>query len=296
MDLFTRVAQLKAAGEPFALATVTWREGPTSGQVGAKAVIHLDGTVEGWIGGACATPTVVQQALEALQDGRPRLLSLGEDDPRSGVVGVPMACASEGAMEVYVEPVLPPPHVHVVGDSPMTRILAGMAELLGWRVSTADDVDMGPVGEGSAVVVATQGRYDEPALEAALGTDAAYIGLVASPKRVDAVFEWLRDRGVSEGDLARVRAPAGLDLGPVRHEAISVSILAELVSWEAGGRLQPPARSTARLETVDPVCGMTVDPNRSRFSTTHGGRTFHFCAASCLRTFERDPAAYLGDR
>lgn len=139
MDLLARGARLREEGVPFALATVTWRRGPSSGKGGAKAIIHPDGRVEGWIGGACSRPTVVREALASLSDGRPRLLVLGEQDVRPDVVSVPMACASEGAMEVYVEPFLPAPDVHIVGSSPMTAVLADMGRRLGWRVRHIDD-------------------------------------------------------------------------------------------------------------------------------------------------------------
>ena len=174
---------------------------------------------------------------------------------REGVVTVPIACQSEGALEVYVEPVLPQPHLVVIGRSPAVGTLATMAGALGWRTVVVDEGGLAEdypgadrvltslelsdadVTDRSVIVVATQGHYDEAALEAALATPAAYVGLVASRKRADAVLGYLRDRGATDEQLSRVHAPAGLDLGKIAHEEIAVAILAELVQERAAGDL-----------------------------------------------------------
>ncbi len=116
LDVLARAVALRERREPFAMATVVWRRSPSSGHLGSKAVILSDGSMQGWLGGACAQPTVVQQALAAMSDGRSRLLLLGQPDdlgvrPDDGILKVPMACESEGAMEIYLEPVLPAPQV-----------------------------------------------------------------------------------------------------------------------------------------------------------------------------------------
>ncbi len=189
---------------------------------------------------------MVRRALESLEDGRPRVLVLGEHDSREGVEVVPMACESEGAMEVYLEPVLPTPELVVVGDSPMVVVLVEMAAVLGWRSRSVDSPDLGAVGEGGFVVVATQGHYDEPALKAALAAPAAFIGLVASGKRASSVLEALRAEGMDEEQLARVRAPAGLDLGHTTHEEVAVAVLAELVALARRQRCPSAGRGAPR--------------------------------------------------
>ncbi len=235
---------------------------------------------------------MVRRALESLEDGKPRVLVLGEHDSREGVEVVPMACESEGAMEVYLEPVLPTPELVVVGDSPMVGALVEMAGVLGWRSRSVDSPDIGAVGEGGFVVVATQGHYDEPAMVAALATPAAFIGLVASGKRASSVLEALRAEGVDEESLARVRAPAGLDLGHTSHEEVAVAVLAELVALRAASGAAAPAVVLPEA-AIDPVCGMEVDPATARFSAEHEGITYWFCAAGCHRRFEEDPAKFL---
>lgn len=315
-EVLELAAELSRRGEPFVLATVVWRRAPSSGKEGSTALITPDGRVRGWLGGACAEPTVIREALRALEEGTPRLLFLGPPEEldargRAGVVTVPIACQSEGALEVYVEPVLPQPHLVVIGRSPAVATLAAMAGDLGWRTVVVDDggraedypragrvvskldLEEAGVNDRSWVVVATQGHYDEDALERALATPAAYVGLVASRKRAEAVLGYLRDRGLPEDALTRVRAPAGLDLGRVSHEEIAVAILAELVRDRAAGALEGgvPA-AEPRHEAVDPVCHMTVDVATARHRSTHAGRTYYFCSAGCRERFEADPAKF----
>jgi xanthine dehydrogenase accessory factor len=310
--------QLTSRGDPFVFATVVWRRSPSSGKEGGTALIQADGRIRGWIGGACAEPTVIREALRALAEGTPRLLFLGPPEElaargRDGVVTVPIACQSEGALEVYVEPVLPQPHLVVVGRSPAVDTLAGLAKALGWevvvvddggsasdhpaadRVVTTIDFDAAGVTEGSFLVVATQGHYDEDALERAVATPAPYVALVASHRRAESVLGYLRDRGVPEEALARVRAPAGLDLGAVAHEEIAVAVLAQMVQEKAATvRAGLPAEAIAsHHEEVDPVCGMTVDVATARHRAVHEGRTYYFCSAGCRQRFEEEPVAFM---
>ena len=295
MDTLAEVARLTKEGRAVALATVTWRQGFTSGKPGARAIIYPDGRVEGWLGGACSRPAVVRHALEALKDGHPRLLVLGVPDHRPGVIQVEMACSSEGAMEVYVEPMLPSPRLFVVGSSPAAGILVDLASRVGWRAELiADDPDPARIGYADSVVVATQGHFDETALEAALRSEAGYVGLVASAKRATEVKTWLRGRGVSEEAMIRIRAPAGLDLGATGHEEMAVSILAELVAWRAGGGARPMISINPPEVAIDPVCEMEVDVATARWVREHEGKMYYFCAPGCQKAFEADPTKYLG--
>jgi xanthine dehydrogenase accessory factor len=315
VDLLARALELADAREPFAMATVVWRRAPSSGHVGSKAVIRADGSVEGWLGGACAEPTVVRQAQESMADGRPRLLFLGRPDEldrraADGMVTVPMACESEGALEVYLEPILPRPQVVVVGRSPAVFTLAALARALEWDVAVVDDggdatthpfpelvrttLDLSALGIGgaSAVVIATQGHYDDLALEAALATGAGYIGLVATEKRAAATVALLRHRGIGDEQLLRVVSPAGLDLGRVDNAEIAVAVLADLVARRAAGQLAGTTAVRERATAVDPVCGMTVAVDAAKYHFAHEGTDYYFCAPGCLTAFEADPGRY----
>src|SRR5437879_214255 len=128
-DLLALAAELERRGEPFALATVVRCERPTSAKPGAKALVREDGTVSGWVGGACAEPVVVREALNALRDGQPRLIGLFGDGGRSpgrteGMLEYPMTCHSGGTLEIYVEPYLPKPLLVLVGRGPVVETLS----------------------------------------------------------------------------------------------------------------------------------------------------------------------------
>ncbi|MDH3249582.1 MAG: XdhC family protein [Acidimicrobiia bacterium] len=290
--MFERIAELRSQGHAFAVATVTWRRAPSSAKVGSRAIIRPDGTVEGWMGGACSQPTLVRAALESLETGRAQLVVLGEHDHRPDVVNVPMACSSEGAMEVYMEPVLPAPKVHIVGSSPMTATLGKLVDALDWQCVVTEDVAMEGVDRSTHVIVATQGHFDEQALERALATEARSIGLVASEKRASSVIEWLRNEGLPDEAMARLRAPVGIDLGHTEHDGIAVSILAELVRIEAEAHPTAPVID-APEQAIDPVCEMVVDVATARWTFDHEGTTYYFCAPGCQKAFSNDPAAFL---
>ena len=268
-DVLIRAGELASAGEPFALATVVNVRRPASARRGDRAVVTADGAVYGWVGGSCSEPAVVREALAALGDGESRLVSTEG------------SCASEGAVEILVEAQLPAPLLAIIGESPAADTLARLAVEIDWRVARE-------LHEGAdAVVVATMGRGDEEALAAVLAGSAGYVGLVASRKRADAVAATLRSAGVEDDALARLKAPAGLDLGPIRQEEIAVAILAELVAWRhARTPVAPPPE-----EAVDPVCGMTVSL-ASAEALVHDGTSYAFCCAGCRARFEADPARY----
>jgi len=278
MNVLVEGGRLAAEGRPFALATVVTVERPASARRGDHAIVTEDGTLTGWVGGACTEATVVREALAALADGEARL------------VRVAGGCASEGAIELLIEPQLPAPLLAVVGDSPAARMLAELAGTLGWRVERE------LAGRADAVVVASMGQVDEDALEAALATDAGYVGLVASAKRGSAVLAELRERGLDEEALARVRCPAGLDLGPSSQEEIAVAILAELVAWRHTRPGSPVelVEAAEAAEAIDPVCGMTVATATATETAVWEGTTYYFCGAGCRSRFERDPESHLG--
>jgi xanthine dehydrogenase accessory factor len=295
-----QAGELARRGEEFALATVVWRQGPSSGRQGSRAIVMADGELRGWIGGACAEPVVLREAQRAIADGEPKLLLLGTAEHfgsvPEGMTFVPISCQSEGAMEVYIEPVLASPHLVVVGRSPMAHTLCELAQVLGWRADlvAAADVAAADLDARAVVVVATQGHGDEEAVEQAVRAGPAYVGLVASRTRGEAVLGYLADRGVPANLLDRVRVPVGLDLGHTSHREIAVAILAELVQLRAAGALGPhhADRPAPPAQAIDPVCGMTVAADDTTRPFAHEGVTYHFCSAGCRGAFERDPATY----
>jgi xanthine dehydrogenase accessory factor len=305
-DLLVLAHELARRGEPFATATVVRAVRPTSAKPGARALVRMDGSLRGWIGGSCAEPAVVREALRALRDGQPRLIALvGEGSParaREGMVEYAMSCHSGGTLEIYIEPVLAAPRVILIGGGPVVATLARLAEAVAFAVTVAglDDAarELAGLGVGArtSVVVATHGAADEDVLEHALRSDAGYVSLVASRRRAAAVIEVLRERGVPEERLRRLRAPAGLDIGAVTPQEIAASILAEIVQVLRAGAEEPPVAGspghTAPEAVTDPVCGMSVEPATARFRSEVDGRVYHFCCAGCKRAFDDDPARY----
>jgi xanthine dehydrogenase accessory factor len=296
--------ELARTGQSYALATVVWRKPPSSGQPGSKAVITSDGQLHGWIGGACAEPVVIREAKRVLAAGEPSLIWLGQESDfegmhvPQGVMTIPMSCQSEGALQLYIEPVLVAPEVLIVGRSPMVATLLELVRGVGWRGEIVDGLDFQPhmAGPGSIVIVGTQGHGDEEALETAINADPAFIGLVASAKRGDAVRGFLTDKGISAEKLSRVKVPVGLDLGHTTHREMAVSILGELVQMRAAGEFsQAPSSSRVIVEpeeVLDLVCGMTVEAVLANRPLEHEGITYYFCAPGCRVAFEKDPESF----
>ena len=228
-DLLIRAGELAAAQRPYALATVVNVVRPASTRRGDRALVTPDGTLEGWVGGACSEPVVVREALRALADGETRLVRIcppgGGVDAPADVVVAESSCASEGVVEVLVEPCLPAPLLAVVGDGVAARTLGRLAADIGWRVTDE------PSGDADAVVVASMGHGDADALGAALAGPARYIGLVASARRAGVVLAELPARGRGVGARARGPTPRARAHGGARPAAIAVAILAQLVAW-----------------------------------------------------------------
>ncbi|HSP16035.1 MAG TPA: NTP transferase domain-containing protein [Thermoanaerobaculia bacterium] len=306
-DLLETIVDLRRRRQPFAMATVVRAERPTSSKPGDKAIIAPDGTLTGWIGGSCAHDIVVRNALEALQQGTPRFLTLSSstaaEAKRFGVIDVPMQCYSGGVLDVFIEPSVPKPHMVIAGYETIARALVRIAKTLQFHVTVVDplavtipDADqvinemrLPPMTGETYVVVATHGRYDEDALEQAARSGASYIALVASPKRASVILQTLRDRGI---DVDKIKSPAGLDIGAQGAEEIALSIVAEIVQMRRAGKLSvaPPA-SAEKEEAIDPICNMTVEIATAQHVSEIGGKRYYFCCETCKRTFEKSHVA-----
>jgi xanthine dehydrogenase accessory factor len=327
-DFFERIAALRQERQAFALATVVSRKAPVSAHLGDRAIVYGDGRMEGFVGGACSREIVRQQALEAMQARCSRLVSIRPDASdahasTSDHVVVPMTCASEGAIDVFVEPFVQPRRLVVVGATPVADALARVAHSmeydvvrvvdkreeadtaaaaapLGIAVVTLDGLGsaLQSGGVDQAVVVASQGHYDEEALESILELDVAYVGLVASAKRGAAVKALLQQDGARSVDS--IRHPAGLDLGARTPPEIALSILAEIVKKQpTGSRVEvrtataPAVNAVVTPRTaVDPVCGMRVDVAAARHTAELDGVTYYFCCPHCRAHFLNDPKSF----
>ena len=322
-EFLKKSAELVSRGESFATATVVRCQAPSSGKPGDKAIILPSGEIMGWIGGGCAQPVVVKEALKSLADRRPRLvrISPSPDSPEEGVVDYTMTCHSGGALDIYIEPVLPSPHIVILGRSPIAQTLTKIARTVGYAVTVvaadalkredfADaelhqerefNLSVARVTERSFVVVSTQGEGDEEALEQAAKSGVGYIAFVASRTKAQKVFEYLRKKGISQSVLEQVRVPAGLNIGAGTPEEIAVSILSEIVQVRSTAEMKKAVPGTTKpsqglpvlnAEAKDPVCGMSVDSGKARYKTQHEGKWFYFCCGGCKEAFDRQPQKY----
>lgn len=327
MDTLERIVQLRQAGVRFAVATVVSRQAPVSSQLGDKAIILEDGTLEGFIGGACSREIIRKQARDVLESESPRLVRISPDPQpsvsnRHDEICVPMTCASEGALDVYIEPQIDKKHLLVVGGSPIAVALAKQGRLQGYEVTLVCEADELPAvkfGLGGLTldildlkqladylknlsasrkgaleaVVASMGHYDEEALQQLLAITPRYLGLVSSRKRGETIRTLLRDMGTPETSLKLLRNPVGLDIGAKTPNEVAVSIIAEMIQLR---RLAAKAASTVTrqvAEAIDPVCGMTVDIAQAKFSAELDGTTYYFCCPNCRHHFLKNPTKYL---
>lgn len=327
-SFFERVAELERARTPFALATVVVRQSPVSSHLGDRAIVFADGRMQGFVGGACSRDIVRRQAVAAMRSGAGRLVQIrpgappdADDAAPVGTVIVPMTCTSEGAVDVYVEPHLPPRILLVAGTTPVAQSLVRLGGLLdGYRVVqvlqegdmadlSADSRDgaiavsalsefLGDLSAGEraslVAVAATQGHYDEAVLLALLaGEHLPYVALLASRRRAAEVFATLADAGVARERIDCVHNPAGLDIGARRPGDVAISILAQVVATVAA--IEPQAvrpESLSQSLAADPVCGMDVEVTSDSRQAEHGGQTYYFCSARCRGVFLEDPPRY----
>jgi xanthine dehydrogenase accessory factor len=331
IDFHERVARLAREGRSFAVATVVGRRAPVSSHLGDRAIVFADGRMEGFVGGACSHEIVRTQALAVLASGQGRIVSIRPDaasvESTDDRVVVPMTCVSEGAVDVYIEPFVQPRLLVVAGTTPIAAALARVARSLEYRVvrivdareradieseaarfgftvatlEALDDLLMPPAAgpDDRAVVVASQGHYDEEALASALRHAVPYVALVASRTRGAAVKALLAEQGVA--DVARLRNPAGLDIGAKSAPEVALSILAEIVQLHANqARVETTSASgkargvpqAAPSVAIDPVCQMEVEIATARHKADVDGVTYYFCCAGCKSQFLKQPHEY----
>jgi xanthine dehydrogenase accessory factor len=291
MSVLETAAELTRSRVPFVQATVVRAQRPTSAHAGDTALVRADGVIDGFVGGTCAEASVREYGLRVLGAGEPLLLRIVPDatdagPDEEGAVTVANPCLSGGSVEIFLEPRVPAPRVLVVGETPIAVALVELGGPLGFAVERASGESAAPRPDDAALVVASHGRGEEPALVAALRLGVPYVGLIASRKRGTAVLGSLD----LPGELTeRVRTPAGLDIGARTAAEIALSVLAELVASRRAVRAEPaPEPATA----IDPVCGMSVAMVASSLSADVDGTTVWFCAAGCRKAYLADPARY----
>jgi xanthine dehydrogenase accessory factor len=296
-----RAEELAAEGVPFVTATVVRAQRPTSVQAGNVALVLADGVIEGFVGGVCTEHSIRAYSLRAMETGDALLLRIlpfaeepGDSAPADftdadGSVTVQNPCLSGGAVEVFLEPVLPAPRLLVCGDTPIAAALLRLGAELGYAVADGDELE--PRADDLALVVAAHGRDELHTLRRGLESGVPYVGLVASPRRGSGVIAELRGDGVPEDEVTRIDVPAGLDIGARTPAEVALSILAKIVAVRHEGRpaaapAPAPAAASASPLAVDPICGMTVAAVAGTPSVTRGSETVYFCCEGCKAKFE----------
>lgn len=254
-SIFQMLSSIEKEGKAAVLCTVVGSPGSTPRNAGSKMLVFPDGSIEGTVGGGELESRVIQEALQALADGKARLLEYNMADPQRGDPGV---CG--GQVEVFVEPVLPSPVMVVIGAGHVGKALAHLAKWLGFQVVVNDDrvefctPESVPDGDEylplamadlpqhleitpwTYLVLTTRGvTVDVDGLPALLDSQAAYIGVIGSRRRWATTQQQLLDQGIPQEKLDRVRSPIGLELNAETPEEIAVSIMAEIIMLRQGG-------------------------------------------------------------
>jgi xanthine dehydrogenase accessory factor len=309
-----RAQELAAEGTAFVTATVVRAQRPTSVKAGDVALVLADGTIEGFVGGVCAQQSVRVYSLKAIEIEEALLLRIVPDGPigedpstgqevtiENGAATAHNPCLSGGAMEIFLEPVLPAPRVLVVGDTPIAAAVRTLGTELGFDLVAVEGDGPEPATGDLALVVAAHGRDELHTLRRALDAAVPYVGLVASRKRGAGVIDELRADGVADEQLGLIDVPAGIDIGARTPSEIALSILAQIVAVRRGTRagdltsrdtpapVRAPSNPPTRI-AVDPICGMTVAAIESTPSVEYEGETIYFCCEGCKSKFEAQHA------
>jgi xanthine dehydrogenase accessory factor len=320
-EFYHKLEVLRKQHVLFVTATVVRRETPSSGKSGDKAIINNFGEITGWIGGGCVRGIVLKEAEDAMRNGKSRLVKIGPSPSlikQDGVIDYKMTCMSEGTVEVFLEPVFPPPHLVVIGQTLIAKALVKLAGVSGYRVTavapdakpdTFENVDElitqlslknVTLSSTASIVVCTQGENDEEALEQVLAQSCCYKAFVASPKKKTAIFDNLVLQGFDKEKINSIYSPAGLDIHAKRPEEVAISILAQII------QVQNSLKSTGftRFETtnldkgvskyyINPVCGVPVDMHAPKHVVEYKNEKIYFCCDGCKIKFDADPEKYM---
>ena len=250
IDLFEEIVRMRRAGQRAALATIVHTNGSIPSYDSSRMLVREDGSVAGTVGGGCVEADVWAAAKEVLRTEMPKKLTFSlnhEAGQDSGLI-----CG--GTLEVYVEPILPQPVLYLFGGGHVATALARAAHLAGFGIGVVDDresfanAERFPMAQAiyssyqtafasvqphlaTFLVIVTRGHKDDmDVLRWAVQTDARYIGMIGSRRKVLSVYRALEKEGVSPERFARVYAPVGLEIGALTPEEIAISIAAELIA------------------------------------------------------------------
>jgi xanthine dehydrogenase accessory factor len=314
LDVMAR--ELNGRGATYALVTVVRAIAPTSAYPGAQAIVLADGTLHGWIGGGCAIAVVVKAAKQAIDSGQPKLVRISNEQiyAEEDVEQYAMSCASNGSVELFIQPNSLRSALCVLGSTPAADEARFLAERL--RIRLTDNPNDAPV-----VLVATQGQSDEEALEVALRSPARQVLMIASRRKAARLRAVMKMRGVDESQLARLQAPAGPDAGAKTPGEIALVAIAGVLASLRGRTAEPlqagpverksgegaehGSQTISRTERgsdsaedqfVNPVCGVAVSISHALHVEQYAGVSYYFCCDGCRTMFLKDPGKYAAIR
>lgn len=320
-ELINQISEYLEQGEEFAVAQVIWREAPSSGKPGDKAIILKDGSLIGWIGGGCVRGIAVKEAQEAIKENKSRLVRIdpnADNNENGSHKTYRMTCHSGDTMELFIEPVTPNPQLIIVGKSNIARALSKMAIAANFRVNVlAKNADKGmfpnvkgihdvvnftkvKIDRNTFIVVSTQGEDDEESVKLAMETNSNYVGFIASQRKSGKIKEYLTQVGITSDRIETLRTPVGVDINAKLPEEIAISILAEIIQEfrnpdNAGNTVASEASEAVNDDTyVNPVCNVPVSKKDAKHIVEYGGHTVYFCCDGCKVSFDNEPDKYIG--
>ena len=316
-DLIDQISKYMGQGEEFAVAHVIWREAPSSGKPGDKAIILKDGTIIGWIGGGCVKGIAVKEAREAIRENRSRLVRIDPyevNSEDSSHKTYRMTCHSGGTMELFIEPITPNPQLIIVGKSNIARALSKLAIATNLRVHVlSNDVHKGMfpgvnnihdrvdfskinIDKNTFIVVSTQGEDDEESIRKALETNCNYVGFISSLRKSVKIKEYLEQTELSTNRINELKIPVGMDINAKLPEEIAISILAEIVQlFRDPNRKEDQESDTAINDDtyINPVCRVAVSKKDAKHVLEYGAHTVYFCCDGCKVSFDTEPEKYI---
>ncbi len=324
-NLQSEINKRQENDEPLAMAMVVRREAPTSSKQGDRALIAADGTVTGWIGGGCTKGIIIKEALEAMNQATPRLVRIEPNSntiSQKGVKNYTMTCMSGGTVEVYIEPIMQKTKLLIFGRSHIAKALCSLGTASGYSVKVISDLaeqEMFPKAEGvfgfdqfkekvnskDFIVVCTQGEDDEKSLKTAISFNTNYLGFVSSRRKATSIYNMLRQMGVDNDQLSKIKTPAGIDINAKTPEEVAISILAEIIQIKREGqqkesenKLKMPEPITQSVELqedlyINPVCNIPVQKSTAKHVLEYNGDKVYFCCDGCKVSFEAEPEKYI---
>ena len=317
-DLIYQISKYMGQGEEFAVAQVIWREAPSSGKPGDKAIILKDGTMIGWIGGGCVKGIAIKEAHEAIRENKSRLVRINPDEVNgeedSNHKTYRMTCHSGGTMELFIEPITPNPQLIIVGTSNIAMALSKLAIAANLRVNVlSNDVHKGMfpgvnnihdrvdfskinIDQNTFIVVATQGEDDEESIRKALETSCNYVGFISSLRKSVKIKEYLEQTELSANRINELKTPVGMDINAKLPEEIAISILAEIVELFRDPNRKVDNESDTVINDdsyINPVCGVSVSKKDAKHVLEYGAHTVYFCCDGCKVSFDTEPEKYI---